>query len=90
MKIQKKAMRILTLSKNTLKNIKQVLQKCRHIKQIKACVAFRNINSYIYNTPILSHINYCIMVWGYQGSRIMKIQKKAMRILTLSKYNSHT
>ena len=30
------------------------------------------------------------MAWGYQGSRMIKIQKKAMRILTLSKYNSHT
>ena len=29
------------------------------------------------------------MAWGYQGSRVVKI-KKAMRILTLSKYNSHT
>ena len=39
----------------------------------------------LYNTLILSHIKYYIMAW-----RIMKIQKKAMRILALSKYNSHT
>ncbi len=30
------------------------------------------------------------MVWGYQGSRMLKIQKKAMRILSISKYNSHS
>ena len=55
---------------------------------IKACVASRNIYFFIYNTLILSHINYCIMPWGYQCSRMMK--EKAMRMVTLSKYNSHT
>ena len=27
----------------------------------------------ICNSLILSHINYCIMVWGYKDNRIMKI-----------------
>ena len=44
----------------------------------------------IYNSLILSHINYGLLVWGYQSSRIFKLQKKAVRILTLAKYNSHT
>ena len=44
----------------------------------------------LYNTLILPHINYCIMIWRYQGNRLMKIQKKAVQIITLSKYNSHT
>ena len=30
------------------------------------------------------------MVWGYQGNRLNKIQKKAIRIITSSRYNSHT
>ena len=30
------------------------------------------------------------MVWGYQGNRLNEIQKKAIRIITLNKYNSHT
>ena len=44
----------------------------------------------LYNALILAHINYCITLWGYQGNRLVKIQKKAERIIILSKYNSHT
>ena len=43
----------------------------------------------LYNSLILSHINYCILAWGYKGNRLIKILKKAVRI-TLSGYNSHT
>ena len=38
----------------------------------------------------LPHINYCILAWGYNYQRIFKIQKKVVRILSLSKYNAHT
>ena len=44
----------------------------------------------IYNTLVLPHMNYCIMAWGSQCERIYKVQKKAVRILTTSRYNSHT
>ena len=44
----------------------------------------------LYNTLILPHITYGIMVWGYQGNRLNKIQKKAIRIITSNRYNPHT
>ena len=44
----------------------------------------------LYNTLILPHINYCIMAWGYKGTRLLKIQKKTVRIITLSGYSSHS
>ena len=46
----------------------------------------------LYNTLILPHINYCIMAWGYKGTRLLQIQKKkkAVRIITLSGYISHS
>ena len=44
----------------------------------------------LYNTLILPHITYGIMVWGYQGNRLNKIQKKAIRIIISNRYNSHT
>ncbi len=44
----------------------------------------------LYNTLILPHITYGIMVWGYQGNRLNTIQKIAIRIITSSRYNSHT
>ena len=44
----------------------------------------------IYNTFILSKINYGILTWGYESESILKLQKKAARIITLAKYNAHT
>ncbi len=44
----------------------------------------------IYNSLILSHINYGLLLWGYSCKRIETLQKKAIRIITLSKYNAHT
>ena len=44
----------------------------------------------LYNSLILPQINYCIMACGYKGSRLLKIQKKAARIITLSGYSTHS
>ncbi len=44
----------------------------------------------IYNSLILSHLNYCILAWGYRCERITKWQKRIIRILSISKYNAHT
>ena len=32
---------------------------------------------------IIPHLNYCILVWGYDSKRIYKLQKKAIRIIKL-------
>ena len=44
----------------------------------------------IYNSLILSHLNYGNVLWGHQSGRLFKLQKRAVRIMTNSKYNSHT
>ena len=44
----------------------------------------------MYNSMISSHINYGILAWGSNISRIEKLQKKAIRIITCSSYTSHT
>ena len=44
----------------------------------------------LYNTLILPHLQYAILCWGYKTSRLFKLQKRAMRTITLSKYNAHT
>jgi len=49
-----------------------------------------NIKTTLYNSLILSHINYCLLVWGYDHTRMKKLQKRAIRTLTVSKYNAHT
>ncbi len=49
-----------------------------------------NARMIIYNSLILSHLNYCILVWGYRCEGITKLQKRIVRILSISKHNSHT
>ena len=44
----------------------------------------------MYNSLILSHFTFCITAWGFESSRLFKLQKKAVRIITGSKYNAHT
>ena len=39
---------------------------------------------------MLPHLNYGITLWGFKCERILKLQKKAARILSASKYNAHT
>ena len=50
----------------------------------------RNILRLLYNSLILPHLQYCIMIWGYKSSRVAKLQKNAVRTLCNSKYNAHT
>ena len=49
-----------------------------------------NIKQTMYNTMILPHINYGILSRGFRENRLATLQKRAMRIITSSKYNAHT
>ena len=44
----------------------------------------------IYCSIIQSNLNYSLLAWGYSCNRLMKLQKKIIRIITLSKFNAHT
>ena len=44
----------------------------------------------LYNTLILPHFNYGLLLWGHEHTRLHKLQKRAIRTITNSKYNSHT
>ena len=50
----------------------------------------QSIKIMLYNALLLPHINYCLVTWGNQCKRINILQKRAIRLITLSKYNSHT
>ena len=43
----------------------------------------------IYNSLALPHFYYCVLTWGFSNSRVLKLQKKAVRIICGSKYNAH-
>ena len=44
----------------------------------------------LYNSLILPHLQYSILAWGSKNNRLVKLQKRAIRIITNSKYNAHT
>ena len=44
----------------------------------------------IYCSIIQSNLNYSLLAWGYSCNRLIKLQKKIIRIITSSKYNAHT
>ena len=44
----------------------------------------------LYNSLVLSDINYCILAWGYASGRLERILKKCIRVVSNSKYNAHT
>jgi len=44
----------------------------------------------IYNSLVLSHLNFGILIWGFKCEKVAKQQKKVIRILSLSRYNAHT
>jgi hypothetical protein len=44
----------------------------------------------IYNSLILSRLYYCILLWGFDSARLLKLQKRAVRIICTTKYNAHT
>ena len=49
-----------------------------------------NILRLLYNSLVLPHLQYGILIWGFKPGRLSKLQKRAMRIITNSKYNAHT
>ena len=44
----------------------------------------------LYNTLILPHLNYGLVLWGHRNERILKLQKRAIRTISNSKFNGHT
>jgi len=44
----------------------------------------------IYYTLLHSKLCYGLLVWGHNSSKLNKLQKRAVRIVTNSKYNAHT
>ena len=44
----------------------------------------------LYNSLIASHLNYDILAWGIAVTNLGKLQKKAIRLITNSKYIAHT
>ena len=61
------------------------------ISKLKYYLSIHTLKT-LYNSLILPYFNYGILAWGLSASskRLVIIQKKAVRILTKSKFNAHS
>ena len=39
---------------------------------------------------MLPHLHYGLVLWGHHSDRIFKLQKRAIRTISNSKFNGHT
>ena len=60
-----------------------ILNKLKHILPA-------NISLMLYNSLLLPQLNNCILAWGHNCKILIKLQKKALRVISISKYNAHT
>ena len=60
-----------------------ILSKLKHIFP-------RNILRIIYNSLIHPHLIYGLYLWGFSSKRLIILQKKAVRTISLSRYLSHS
>ena len=44
----------------------------------------------MYQSLVNCHSQFCLLVWGYEYNRVYNLQKKAVRIMTASKYDAYT
>ena len=77
----------------TLKHTEKISNQCSKtigiLNRLKHVLPL-DITVLLYNTLPFSHINYCIIIWGYRRNRITSIKTKVMRMSTLNTYNLHT
>ena len=59
------------------------------LNKLKCFMPF-NILKTLYNSLILPHLTYGILAWGFSTERLFKLQKRAIRLISNSKFNSHT
>ena len=68
---------------NKIRNVNGILHK---FKYIFPHIIFLNI----YTSLIKSHINYCILYWGTNFDKIIKLQKQAIHTIFLNHFKAHT
>ena len=73
------------------------IQKCSN-KISRTLGVMNRLNRYLptkilrvlYDSLVLPHLQYVILSWGSKLSRLSKLQKRAIRVVTCSKFNAHT
>ena len=67
---------------NKIRNVNGILHKFKYVFPHRILIL-------IYTSLIESHINYCILLWGTNYDKIFKLQKQAIRTISLNHFNVH-
>ena len=67
---------------NTISRTLGILNKLKHVLPVYTLKTMCGV-------LIVPHFNCNILLWGFNSNRMSKLQKKAIRIITCGKYNSH-
>ena len=73
----------ISILSNKISKYSGILSRLKHYLPL-------HIMRKLYCSLVKSHLLYGILVWGYECHRLEKIQKRIIRIITISKYNAHT
>ena len=67
----------------------KIAKYCGILNKLKKYLPTRIMRILVFSM-VHSTINYCSLPWGLKCERVSKLQKKIIRIISKSKYNSHT
>lgn len=79
----------LTWKPHTDKVYGKVARATGIINRLKRIVP-ESIRITLYNTLILPHLSYNLLIWGHAAMKLENIQKRAVRAIKNVKYNAHT
>ena len=68
---------------NKILRILGIMNRMKHFLPISAL-------RLMYQSFFNCHLQFCSLAWVYEYDRVYNLQKKAVRIMTASKYNAHT
>ena len=68
---------------NNLSKVIGILNRSKHVYPKNALLS-------IYHSLFATHLNYGLLLWGTHVNRVSKLQKKTVRIMSISKYLAHS
>ena len=79
----------LTWTPHTQKVCSKISRTLGVIKRVRKILPFQALKC-IYNALIVPHLNYGLKLWGPHCAPVTLIQKRAVRVITESKFFAHT
>ena len=80
----------LTRKLHILKVYNKISRTIGIMSKLKQVLPLTILVTIVYNSLIFPYLNYGILVWGASVNRLIRLQKKAVRLAAKAKYNAHT